>query len=148
MDILTWILTAISTVTGGTAFYTFVMYRQQAKRFKTAEAFEKEVTALQSAMSGLQDQIRFQEQRLNEMQKTLINKDAYINTLSADKNLLEIKHAKNKGAINTAYGCNFCQKPSECPVLMQRARNEEEYLKHIENVSNFRKQDSDGRDDG
>lgn len=132
MDILTWILTAFSTLTGGTAFYTFIMYRQQAKRFKTAEAFEKEVNALKSTIEGLQKQIEFQENRLNEMQKTLVNKDAYIGTLTADKSVLEVKHAKNKSAINRAYGCNFCDSAANCPVLQQRALNEEEYLKRIE----------------
>ena len=135
MDILTWILTAFSTLTGGTAFYTFIMYRQQAKRFKTAEAFEKEVTALKSTIEGLQKQIEFQEGRLNEMQKTLVNKDAYIVTLTADKSVLEVKHAKNKSAINRAYGCSFCDSVANCPVLQQRALNEEEYLKRIEHVA-------------
>lgn len=135
MDILTWILTAFSTLTGGTAFYTFIMYRQQAKRFKTAEAFEKEVTALKSTIEGLQKQIEFQEGRLNEMQKTLVNKDAYIGTLTADKSVLEVKHAKNKSAINRAYSCSFCDSAANCPVLQQRALNEEEYLKRIEHVA-------------
>lgn len=138
MDFITFILTAFSAITGGTALYSLLLFRRQAKRFKTAEAFEKEVTALRSTIDGMQKQVAWQETRIVEMQKMLVDKDVYIATLSADKNTLEIKHAKNKGAINTAYGCTYCDNASNCPVLMRRTVNEEEFLKSIDrtNVDN------------
>lgn len=135
MDFLTWILTFFSTVTGGTALYSLLIYRKQAKRFKTAEAFEKEVLALQQTIDGMQKQVDWQEKRLTEMQNLIVNKDAYIATLTNDKSTLEIKHAKNKSAINRAYGCELCDTPINCPVIKQRTLNEEEYLKRIENVA-------------
>lgn len=133
MDLLTWILTAFSAITGGTAFYSLFLFRKQQGRFKNAEAFEKEVTALKQTIQTMQQQVEWQEKRLSEMQKLIINKESYIATLTADKSTLEVKHAKNKSAINRAYGCPFCDTPANCPVLMQRAQNEDEYLKRIEN---------------
>lgn len=132
MDILTWILSLLSTLLGGTSIYSLFIYRKQQKRFKTAEAFEKEVVVLRSAIEGMQKQVDWQEKRLVEMQNLIVNKDAYIATLTQDKSTLEIKHAKNKKAINAAYGCSFCTEAKNCPVLMQRAINEEEFLKEIE----------------
>ena len=43
MDILNWILSAVTCIFGGTSLYTLVLYRRQTKRFKDAEAFEKEI---------------------------------------------------------------------------------------------------------
>lgn len=131
MDVLNWILLAFSTVSGATAFITLFMFRKQQKRFKTAEAFEKEVTALQASVTLMQGQIKFLNDSLVDTQKLVIEKDAYIGTLSTDKHVLEIKHAKNKSAINQAYSCTFCDDKAACPVLMQRAKNEEAYLKEI-----------------
>lgn len=139
MEILNWILAAFSTVCGGTALITLLMYRKQQKRFKTAEAFEKEVQALAGTVSAqdgaietLQKQVAWQDVRIEAMQKTINEKDVYIGSISLDKHTLEIKHAKNKSAINKAYECAFCPNSSDCPVLKQRAYNEEEYLKNIQ----------------
>jgi TPP-dependent indolepyruvate ferredoxin oxidoreductase alpha subunit len=119
-----------------------VLYRKQQKRFKTAEAFEKEVTALKTTVEILQQQVAFQEGRINETQKLVINKDAYIAQLSQEKHAIEIKHAKNKSAINKAYGCGHCSDASLCPVLKQRTENEEEYLKTLNN-QNYNRNEKD-----
>lgn len=132
MEILNWILAAFSAVCGGSTLITLIMYRRQQKRFKTAEAFEKEVAALQASVALMQGQIKFLNESLSDTQKLVVEKDAYIGTLSSDKHTLEVKHAKNKSAINTAYGCPFCEDKAECPVLKKRTKNEEEYLRKIE----------------
>jgi preprotein translocase subunit YajC len=130
------ILTSIiSILCGSSTVITFILYRKQQKRFKTAEAFEKEVTALKTTVEILQQQVAFQEGRINETQKLVINKDAYIAQLTQEKHALEIKNSKNKSAINKAYSCGHCSDISLCPVLKQRTANEEEYLKTLNNQS-------------
>lgn len=136
MEYLNWILAVVSTLCGGGTVITLFLFRRQQKRFKNAEAFEKEVQALQNTIDSLQKQVNWQEERLNDMQKLLIGKDAYIAEISREKHTLEIKHARNKSAINKAYECPNRAKckddpDSFCPVLMQRKQNEEEYLKEI-----------------
>ena len=132
MEILNWILAAFSALCGGSTFFTLFMYRKQQKRFKTAEAFGNEVSALAAAQGLLRDQITFQAGRIDELQKLLVSKDDYIGQISAEKHTIEMKHAKNKSAINKAYECRFCENTADCPVLIQRAQNEEEYLRKIE----------------
>lgn len=132
MDLLHWILTAITTLFGGTSFYTILLYRKQEKRAKNAEAFGKEVTALQTAQGIYEKQLESQSKRIDELQKQLTNQDARMRELREDNNILEIKHAKNKSAINKAYSCTFCPSTGQCPVLVQRAINEEDYVKQIE----------------
>lgn len=117
---------------GSGALITFLLYRKQLKRFKNAEAFEKEVEALNKTVLILQQQIEWQGKQIEGMQRTDGEKNAYIAQLSADKHVLEIKHAKNKSAINKAYECPLCDDKANCPVLKQRAINEEEYLRKIE----------------
>lgn len=131
MEILNWILSAFSVFCTAGTIITIFMYRKQAKRFKTAEAFEKEVVALKATVESLQGQLSFYDGRLNEMQKLVIGKDTYIAQLTADKHTLEVKHAKNKSAINKAYECQYCDNKARCPVLMQRAANEEAYLQEL-----------------
>ena len=129
----TLITSIVSLLCGSTTIVTFVLYRKQQKRFKTAEAFEKEVIALKGTVEILQQQITFQENRITDTQKLVINKDAYIAQLSHEKHVLEVKHAKNKSAINKAYGCIHCSDASLCPVLVQKAANEESYLTELKN---------------
>jgi predicted patatin/cPLA2 family phospholipase len=132
MEILNWLLAAFSALSGGSTVITLFMYRKQQKRFKTAEAFEREVDALKNTVEIMRKQQEFYESRLAELQKLIVNKDAYIEQLSRGSHIMEVKHAKNKSAINKAYECRFCEKTSECPVLIQRAKNEEDYLRKIE----------------
>lgn len=127
------IFSLIFGVLGGSgALITFLLYRKQLKRFKNAEAFEKEVEALNKTVLILQQQIEWQGKQIENMQRTNGEKDAYIAQLASDKHVLEIKHAKNKGAINRAYECVLCNDKAECPVLKKRAENEEDYLRKIE----------------
>lgn len=127
------IFSLIFGVLGGSgALITFLLYRKQLKRFKNAEAFEKEVEALNKTVLILQQQVEWQGKQIESMQRTIGQKDAYIAQLTSDKHVLEIKHAKNKGAINQAYECTLCTDKSECPVLKKRAKNEEDYLRKIE----------------
>lgn len=121
----------ISVLAGSSTIVTFIIYRKQQKRFKTAEAFEKEVTALKTTVEILQQQVTFQEGRINDTQKLVINKDAYIAQLSKEKHILEIKNSKNKSAINQAYRCELCNDFTSCPVLVQRTANDEEYFKSL-----------------
>lgn len=118
----------ITALAASSTLVTYMLYRKQQKRFKTAEAFEKEVEALKITVSTMREQLQFYDGRLTEMQKMVIGKDAYIGQLSEEKHTLEIKNSKNKSAINRAYSCEHCSDISLCPVLKQRAANEEEYL--------------------
>jgi TolA-binding protein len=131
----TIITTIVSILAGSSTVVTFVLYRKQQKRFKTAEAFEKEVDALKNTVETMRQQLQFYDGRLTEMQKLVVGKDVYISQLSQEKHTLEVKNSKNKSAMNKAYGCEHCSDISLCPVLMQRAANEEEYLKSL-NTSN------------
>lgn len=121
-----------SIVGGGSALFTFLYYRKQEKRLKNAEAVETEVATLRATVETLQKNQEFYEQRLSVLQSLIIEKDTYISTLSTDKHVLEVKHARNKSAINAAYGCELRENKADCPVLRCRTRNEEEYLKRIE----------------
>jgi TolA-binding protein len=125
------IVSFLTVVAGSSTFITLWMYRKQQKRFKTAEAFGQEVTALRATVQELREQIRFQEERINKTQELITSKDAYINQLSQEKHTLEIKNSRNKSAINKSYGCTYCPDISLCPVLVQRAANEEEYLNSL-----------------
>lgn len=119
---------------GGGALITYMLYRKQLKRFKNAEAVEKEVATLRSAIAAMEQNQKWYEERLGSLQKLLLEKESYVEVLSKDKNLLEIKHSKNIGAINKAYECSFCPDTSKCPVLIQRSKNEDEYLKTLTNT--------------
>lgn len=119
---------------GGGALVTYMLYRKQLKRFKNAEAVEKEVATLRSAMAAMEQNQKWYEERLTSLQKQLLEKESYVEVLSKDRNLLEIKHSQNKGAINKAYECSFCPDTSKCPVLIQRSKNEDEYLKTLTNT--------------
>lgn len=133
-----------SLLFGSSTLITFVLYRKQQKRLRTAEAFSKEVEALKSTIDTMQQQLqyyagrlaemqKFYDGRLAEMQNLIIGKDSYISQVSQDKHLLEIKNAKNKSAINKAYSCRCRSDTYKCPVLIQRTENEEEYLKILNN---------------
>lgn len=121
----------ISVLCGSGTVVTYALYRKQQKRYKIAEAFEKEVVALKATVETMQTQLRFYDERLSEMQKLVVGKDAYISQLSQDKHLLEVKNARNKSAINKAHGCGHCANVSDCPVLRQKTANEDDYLKQL-----------------
>lgn len=116
---------------GGGVFITWMLYRKQTKRFKEAEAFEKDAQAWKTALESLQNQVNWQEERLSILQKTLLEKESYVLVISKEKDILEVKHAKNKSAINKAHGCELS---SSCPVLKQQAKNDDEYIHSIEKV--------------
>lgn len=131
--ILQIILGVLTVISSGSAIVIGLMFRKQTARVKNAEAVEKEVQALRGTVVSLQKQQEFYEKRLEAMQKLIIDKDNYIAVISHDKEVVEIKHAKNKSAINRAHECEFCKgDTAKCPVLAQRMRNEEEYLQSIE----------------
>lgn len=134
MDLLNWILSAVSVL--ATSFAGLLFFRQQ-KRFKTAEAFQKEVDALKATIETIKkvydEQIAAQGLRIDKLTKDVAEGDIRNTHLREANSILEIKHAKNKSAINTAYSCRHCAGDSaNCPVLQQRARNEEEYAKSLE----------------
>lgn len=127
----TTITTILSIIAGSSTFITIILYRRQQKRFKTAEAFEKEVVALKTTVEVMQHQLTFYDGRLSEMQKLVVGKDAYISQLSKDKTTLEIKNSKNKSAMNRAYSCHYAPETGECPVIKQRMKNDELYLRQL-----------------
>lgn len=127
------VLAFIGLLGGGGLVVSALFFRKATKRLKTAEAYSAEFDGLSKTCSELRSQIEFLNGRMNAMQELNINKDVYIGTLSNDKHVLEVKHAKNKSAINKAHECSFCDSPStECVVLIQRTKNEEEYLRMVE----------------
>ena len=132
-EVITIVTSIFGLLSGSGAFITFVLYRKQQKRLKNAEAVEKEVSTLRSTIETLQTNMKFYEERLNTLQKLVIEKDNYIAVLTNDKQIVDIKHAKNKNAINRAQECEYCKgDASKCPVLDQRRKNEEEYLLSLE----------------
>ncbi len=135
LKVMNWtiVTTIISVLAGSSTIVTFFLYRKQQKRIKTAEAFEKEVNALKTTVATMRDQLTFYDGRLNEMQKLVVGKDAYIGQLSSEKHTLEIKNSKNKSAINKAHSCPNCSDVSNCPVIKQKIANDDEYLKNLKN---------------
>ena len=125
------ITSILSILCGSSTVMTFILYPKQQRRFKTAEAFEKEVDALKNTVETMRQQLQFYDGRLTEMQKLVVGKDLYISQLSQEKHVLEIKNSKNKSAMNKAYSCEHCTDISLCPVLIQRAANEEAYLNEL-----------------
>ena len=73
MDILNWILSAVTCIFGGTSLYTLVLYRRQTKRFKDAEAFEKEVKALELYLKMQQESILKTAKEVNIMKAFMQN---------------------------------------------------------------------------
>lgn len=139
-EVITIVTSIFGLLSGSGAFITFALYRKQQKRLKNAEAVEKEVSTLRSTIETLQTNMTFYEERLNTLQKLVIEKDNYIAVLTNDKQTVDIKHAKNKNAINRAHECEYCKgDASKCPVLDQRRKNEAEYLISLEKARSFAK---------
>jgi predicted ribosome quality control (RQC) complex YloA/Tae2 family protein len=108
-----------------------VLYRKVDKRTKTAEAFEKEVSALSATIEAMKRHQEHTDQRLERMQNELTKMDVFNTQLMKEKHILEVKHSRNKSAMNKAYECAFCDDKSLCPVIRQRATNDEIYLKEL-----------------
>ena len=53
---------------GGGALVTYILYRKQLKRFKNAEAGEKEVATLRSAIAAMEQNQKWYEERLGSLQ--------------------------------------------------------------------------------
>ena len=107
MDILNWILSAVTCIFGGTSLYTLVLYRRQTKRFKDAEAFEKEVKALEAALNVMRVQIEFCQTQIETLQKSVLHKDGRISRLN--------------GVIVAAHKCSHITNVTECPVLVKKS---------------------------
>lgn len=121
----------IGLLGGGGAFVTYVLYSKQMKRIKSAEASEKEIANIRAGLDVMRDQISFQAGQIAALQKALVERETDNETLRKEKHVLEVKNSKNKSAMNKAYECKFCPDTSKCIVLIQRKRNEEEYLKML-----------------
>lgn len=126
------VLAVITLLSGGSAFASFLLYRKQSTRIKTAEAFESEVKALRLEIDALKEQINFERTCREEDKKTILTLETHNTQLIEDKAATEIKHARNKKALNRAYECTHCASTNDCPVIKQRLVNEEEYLKELE----------------
>ncbi len=126
--ILTFTASLMTLLLGGGG----IVYHRQSKRSKTAEAFAAEVAALKASQEVWKEQIAFLNARVDDLQRIVLDQDTREHQLRDTVSVLEIKHAKNKSAINTAYGCCFCDTPAKCPVLIARTRNEDEYTAIIE----------------
>lgn len=107
MDILNWILSTVTCIFGGTSLYTLVLYRRQTKRFKDAEAFEKEVKALEAALNVMREQIEFCQTQIETLQKSVLHKDGRISHLN--------------GVIVAAHNCSHITNVTECPVLVKKS---------------------------
>lgn len=117
----------------GSSVVTFILFRKQSVRIKNAEAFEKEVSALRGEIEALKADLKFEREQREKDKELIIRVEDDNSALHAENRTLEIKNAKNKKAINQAYGCSFCNESSNCPVLMQRKKNEDEYLRELQN---------------
>lgn len=113
MDILNWILSAVTCIFGGTSLYTLVLYRRQTKRFKDAEAFEKEVKALEAALTVMREQIDFCQTQIETLQKSVLHKDERISRLNS--------------VIVAAHKCSHITKVTECPVLVKKSEDDALY---------------------
>lgn len=126
-----WI-SIVSAVLGflatGSSIVTFILYRKQSVRIKNAEAFEKEVAALRSEIDALKESLKFEREQREKDKEIIVRIETDNTKLHSENGTLEIKNARNKKAINQAYSCGFCQDTANCPVLLQRKKNEEEYL--------------------
>lgn len=107
MDILNWILSAVTCIFGGTSLYTLVLYRRQTKRFKDAEAFEKEVKALEAALNVMREQIEFCQTQIETLQKSVLHKGGRISHLN--------------DVIVAAHKCSHITNVTECPVLVKKS---------------------------
>lgn len=107
MDILNWILSAVTCIFGGTSLYTLMLYRRQTKRFKDAEAFEEEVKALEAALNVMREQIEFCQTQIETLQKSVLHKDGRISRLN------RVIVAANK--------CSHITNVTECPVLVKKS---------------------------
>ena len=122
------IIIAFTTLILTSGIVNIILYRKVDKRTKTAEAFEKEVSALSNTIDAMKRHQEYTDQRLERMQEELTKKDVYNSQLMREKHVLEVKHSRNKSAMNKAHECPFCDDKSQCPVVKQRAINDEEYL--------------------
>lgn len=132
MTTLEIILSLVTCIFGGTSFFTVFLFLKQQKRYKNAEAFEKELTALRLAQENWEKELKWQTERVDKLQNTILEQDLLIRQLRNDRNTIEIKNARNKSAINSAYGCKFANSEQPCPVLEKRSKNEEEFAAMLE----------------
>lgn len=130
------IIITLATLILSSGALNIVLYRKVDKRTKTAEAFEKEVSALSNTIEAMKKHQNYTDERLERMQGELTKKDIYNSQLMREKHILEVKHSRNKSAINKAYECEFCEDKSKCKVLKQRALNDEIYLKELKDNEN------------
>lgn len=98
-----------------------VLFYRQTKRTKTAEAFSAEVNALKGAIDAMKEELDRMRARIKDLETTE-------GVLRREKDVLEVKHAKNKSAINQAHSCEYA---NACPVLKRREENEEEYARQV-----------------
>ncbi len=127
------IIITLATLVVSSGVINIVLYRKVDKRTKTAEAFEKEVAALSATIDAMKRHQEYTDQRLERMQEELTKKDVFNSQLMKEKHILEVKHSRNKSAMNKAYECSFCDDKSQCPVIKQRAINDELYLSELKN---------------
>ena len=120
---------------GGSALLSWYYNRKQNRRLLEAEAAVAEYARTASEITSLRAQMVFYEERLAALQKMVESKDGYIQVLSHDKDVLEIKHAKNKSVINKAHECEICDDLTKCPVLRQRKINDDAYAAQLESKS-------------
>lgn len=129
VKILSIIFGSLSSIT---AIVTLFVYKRQEKRIKNSAAVETEVRTLRAALEQMERQVSWALEQLGITQTLVTQKDAYIEQLTKELHVLEVKHSRNKSAINEAYSCVFCEgKMNLCPVIIRRAKNEEEYTKRL-----------------
>jgi len=110
---------------------SFLYFRKQSKRLKTAEAFEKEVEALKSTIQELKQQVNWDSDRIKQLQEMYNEKDAFLHIVTKEKHTIEVKHYRNKEAIACANHCRFNPDASKCPVVIRKTANDKQYLNEL-----------------
>ena len=93
MDWLQIISIVFGVLGGSGALVTYLLYSKQLKRFKNAEAFEKEVQALKAAMSVLEQQITFQAGQITSLQQSYAARDTEAKQLERSLHICEVKNS-------------------------------------------------------
>ena len=132
MDNLILIL-GLAVVVGMIVLNGFIFRKQSRRikeaeaRIKEAEAKAKEIEVLKDTIAQMEKSIDFFYKNFERMKEIMKAKDDAIIELSHDKSEAQKENEMNKKAINQAISCEHVPDDKECPVLVQKRKDEKKH---------------------
>lgn len=105
-------LEILSILFGSSSIITVLLFMKQSKRVKNAEAFGKEVEALKETVETLRAEVRFDKERISQLQSEVLD------LTSRRRKTLENMYQ----LLRTARTCPYIEHPDKCPVLTESTK--------------------------